>query len=139
MYTIEEKQITEYKVDGITYKSKYDAEMALARIMERPTWAEYAKKHFPELKLYTGENLCKILEWGDPESPTCCGQRVATYSILFQVNNATCEVCGKTAINVPSPYVEGSCVKMIDESQFRWEGDDAVWAITTEDVTNSHS
>jgi len=137
LYPITERPYVEYKVDGKTFLSRYDADKHRESILARPTWREYAATHFASLMpLYTAEEVVEKFGWGDLNSLTCCGQPVDVSSFLGDATNAKCLVCGKEAACLWGPQISGACARFLDFDQFRREGDDPIWVIIPSPITN---
>lgn len=78
----------------------------------------------------TPEQLCEFFQWGNPDAPTCCGQRVSTTSFII-VYAARCEKCGRSARTLSGPWIDGACAGFLDDEKIDLE-DPRQWVISEE-------
>ena len=73
--------------------------------------------------------VCIANGWGDPDAPTCCGERVPTTSFLGTYH-AECAKCGKWAHDLTGPSFTpgGNACSFLDPDKVDVETD-KVWIV----------
>jgi hypothetical protein len=103
-------------------------------------------KVYPNLKLYTLEEVIKRLGWKkkvetimkedeevDCDVYYCCGKPVEVNGVLGCVDEGTCSICKKQTRNITAPIaINNSSMEFIDFNKVKLEGENRIWFIPSE-------